>query len=510
MKYAVNSKQMKEIDDYATGVIGIPAMDLMERAAEQVVAQMTKNVTKTDRILAVCGPGNNGGDGVAAGRILYLQGYQVAILFIGDEKKCSAQMKAQLIQARKLGVPMENCNKLSEYNIIIDAIFGVGLNKPVTGVYEEVIQLINESRSIVYSVDIPSGISADGGNILNVAVRAEETITFGYNKTGLLLYPGAEYAGGITVADIGFPEEAANQAGLDTFYYETADLRRLPARRTNSHKGSYGKVLIIAGSKGMSGAAVLSAKAAYRSGTGLVKVLSSETNRIIIQGAVPEALFGAYDEDTMDEEEWKKGLLTDLSWASAIVIGPGLGLGSISEKLLDLVLSAAKVPVIVDADALTLLGRKLDAKAAVRADTLNMLLPPQAILTPHLMELSRLLGVTPEKLSGHLIDTARQCTYNNELSFVLKDARTVVANKKKYYINRSGNHGMATGGSGDTLTGILAAFLAQGMEPYGAACLAVYVHGLAGDAAAREHGTYSMMAGDIVDFIGKVLIPLDE
>ena len=532
MKYAVDSQRMKKIDDYTTGILGIPAMELMERAANKIAAKMIEKITKDDRILAVCGPGNNGGDGVAAGRILYLQGYQVAILFIGDETKCSVQLKAQLMQARNLGIPnlgtlMENCNKLSEYNIIIDAIFGVGLSKPVTGVYEDVIGLINESRNTVYSVDIPSGVSSDDGSIRNTAVRANETITFGPMKIGLLLYPGAEYAGQITVADIGFPEEAANRAKPDTFYYEAADLKRLPARYSYSHKGTYGKVLVIAGSKGMGGAAVLSAKAAYRGGTGLVKILSSKANRIIIQCAVPEALFAAYDDDIIEEAEWEKKVLAELSWASVIVIGPGLSLDSMAEKLLDTVLQHAKVPVILDADALTLLAGKLDARSRTEAgysgdsksetnrlqsrlNELKSYLPAQTILTPHLMELSRLLGVNISKITGHLIDTARQCTYNNELIFVLKDARTIVAGEQNYYINVSGNHGMATGGSGDTLTGILAAFLAQGMEPYGAACLGVYVHGLAGDAAAKEHGTYSMMAGDIIDSIGKVLIQLDS
>ncbi len=547
MKYAVDSQQMKRIDNYTIDVLGIPALELMERAAEALVAKMLEKLTKEDRILAVCGPGNNGGDGVAAGRILYLQGYQVAILFIGDEEKCSLQMKAQLMKARSLGIPIlgfsrENSNKLHEYNIIIDAIFGVGLSKPVTGLYEEVITWINGSGGMVYSVDIPSGISSEDGSVKNAAVRARETITFGHAKIGLLLYPGAEYAGSITVADIGFPEEATRQVNPDTFYYEAADLKRLPPRRNYSHKGSYGKVLIIAGSKGMGGAAVLSAKAAYRSGCGLVKVLSVKANRLIIQQAVPEALFAAYDEGT-EEMEWEQKILTDLAWASAIVIGPGIGLSDLSERLLDLVMANANVPLILDADALTLLARKLNSRKTIEAaktakaeenaeaaeiaeasedarsplygmrkrlEDLKALLPARAILTPHLMELSRLLDLELGDISGHLIDTAHQCTYNNELIFVLKDARTIVAGEHKYYINVSGNHGMATGGSGDTLTGICAAFLAQGMKPYDGACLAVYVHGLAGDAAAKEHGSYSMMAGDLIESIGKVLILLDE
>ena len=518
MRYAVDSKKMKQIDDYTTGNLKIPAMDLMERAANKLVEIMQQRITKRDRILAVCGPGNNGGDGVAAGRILFMQGYQVAILFVVEESKCSKQMKAQLALATKLGVPQENRDKLTEYNIIIDALFGVGLSKPVCGVYEDIILLMQEHSAYIYAVDIPSGISADDGRISNVAVKAEETITFGHNKIGLLLYPGAEYAGKITVADIGFPEEATKHSRPDTFYYETDDLASLPIRKNYSHKGTYGKVLIIAGSKGMAGAAALSARAAYRSGAGLVKLLSSESNRIILQSQLPEALFAAYDTEGQNGDEKQQQLLADLAWATAVVIGPGLGQSSFSYELLETVISRAKVPLIIDADAITLLSKKIgeyrassslsDPEVTQRLVELSELLPEKTILTPHLMELSRLMGLSITEISDNLIDTARNCSYNSKLIYVVKDARSIVAETGRYYINVSGNHGMATGGSGDVLTGIIAALAAQGMEPYDAACLATYIHGLAGDAAATERGAYSMMASDIVSSIEKVLIKL--
>ncbi len=513
MKYAVDSKRMKMIDDYTVNTVGIPAMELMERAASKLVSVMQQSITKEDRILAVCGPGNNGGDGVAAGRILFLQGYHVAILFIGEEGKCTPQMRAQLEMAKNLEIPLENSNKLSEYNIIIDAVFGVGLSKPVTGVFEEIIRKLNENQSVVYSVDIPSGISAENGAVMNVAVKADETVTFGHNKIGLLLYPGAEYAGKITVADIGFPLEATEQARPDTIYYQKEDLKRLPKRKNYSHKGTYGKVLIIAGSKGMAGAACLSARAAYRSGAGLVKVLTSECNRIILQAQLPEALFAAYDDEDRDAETLQQQILADLTWATVIVVGPGLGLSKVSAELVETVIRKAKVPVIIDADAITLLSMRLEEhgkeashRPEQRLSTLSDLLPAGTILTPHLMELSRLLGLPVSDIANNLIDTARQCSYNNKLIYAVKDARTIVARDNRYYINVSGNHGMATGGSGDVLTGIIAAMIAQGMEPYEAACLAVYIHGMAGDEATREKGSYSMMASDIIGSIEKVLI----
>ena len=509
MRFAVDSEKMKKIDDYTVQVMQTPALELMERAAQEVVAVIKQKIDKADRILAVCGSGNNGGDGVAAGRILYLQGYHVAILFIGEEEKASVSMKAQLERARNLGVPFENSNKLPEYNIIIDSIFGIGLSREVTGQYETVINQINLCNNTVFAVDVPSGISSDNGKIMKVAVKADYTITFGNQKLGLLLYPGVEYAGNITLADIGFPEEATKQAGPDIFYFEKNDLAGLPIRRNYSHKGNFGKVLIIAGCKGMSGAAYLSAKAAYRTGAGLVKVLTSEANRIILQTSLPEALFSAYDEESLDVDELQQKLKEELEWASVIVVGPGLGLSLTAAELLENVIRKAKVPIIVDADAMTLIAKKLDQQKVndlqERLKALTALLPEHTILTPHLMELSRLMGISVSEISDNLIDTARQCSYNNNLIYTIKDARTIVTQGNLRYVNVSGNHGMATGGSGDVLTGILAGLIAQGMKEYDAACLGVYIHGLAGDIAAEEKGTYSMMASDIVNSIEKVM-----
>lgn len=508
MKYAVDASKMKQIDEFTIEKIGIPAMVLMERAAYETVSVIKRNIKRTDRILVVCGTGNNGGDGVAAGRILYGEGYDVAILFIGEETKCSPQMKEQLAIARNLELPFENCNKLHAYNIIIDAIFGVGLTRPISGYYADIIEQINASQSKVFSVDIPSGISADSGKLMSIAVKADYTITFGYQKHGLLLYPGVEYAGKIIVADIGFPKIAAEQANLDTFYYEKEDLNRLPLRKSYSNKGSYGRVLVIAGSKGVSGAAYLSAKSAYRCGAGLVKVMTSEENRAIIQTLLPEALFSAYDEVTEDSEGRLRRLLSELDWASVIVVGPGLGQTKEAEYLLDIVMNKAKVPVIYDADAITLLAGWMDYQKLAgqsRIDYLTERLQEQSVLTPHLKELSRLIRVPVSDISDNLIDTAIQCSYNSKLTYVMKDARTIVSHQHQRYINVSGNHGMATGGSGDVLTGIIAALIAQGMTLFEASCLGVYVHGYAGDVAAQEKGHYFMMAEDLINALEKVL-----
>jgi NAD(P)H-hydrate epimerase len=497
MKHIVDSDKMKSIDKYTMEVIKVPPLVLMERAAMEVAFKVKQSIKKEDRILVVCGPGNNGADGVAAGRILFLQGYQVAILLLFEIEKCSEQMKIQLTIAKKLDISINNSKKTYEYNIIIDALFGVGLSKPIEGSLANIINEINQGNHKVFSVDIPSGISADTGKAMKVAVKADFTITFGYMKQGLLLYPGADFAGEISVADIGFSDKALQSVKADTFYYTIDDLSLIPKRKRNGHKGTFGKVLVIAGSEEMSGAAYLSAKACLKMGVGMVKILSSQENREIIQTLLPEALFASYDKD--------RNISSSIGWADVIVMGPGLGLSDKTEELIDRVLNLKpKSRLIIDADAINVLAAKLDddiVTTSGRIDMLAELLPAGTILTPHPMELSRLIGLSMADILENAIDIANQCSYNNELVYVMKDARTIVAKSTRKYINSSGNSGMATAGSGDVLTGIIAGLVAQGMEAYEASCLGVYIHGLAGDLAKDKLGEYSLMAGDIVDAI---------
>lgn len=497
MRYIVDSSKMKQIEKYTMEDIKIPSLVLMERAALELVTLVKQKIKKDDHILVVCGPGNNGADGVAAGRILYLQGYQVAILLPFDREKCSEQMNIQLTIARNLGIRIDNSTRISEYNIIIDAIFGIGLSKPIRGHLGDIISEINRGNHKVFSVDVPSGISTDTGKVLGSAIRADYTITFGFMKQGLVLHPGADYSGEIILADIGFPDKALMAVGADTFYYTKEDLKKLPHRKPNGHKGTFGKVLIIAGSEGMSGAAYLSAKASYHMGAGMVKVLTASINRSIIQTLLPEALYASYDSD--------EDISSMISWADTIVIGPGLGLTKKTEELLSLVISQQEVPLVIDADGINILARWLDKDSISLKDRLRKLpeiLPRHTILTPHPLEMSRLLGMDLSDISDNVIDIANQCSYNNELTYVMKDARTLVAGSDKKYINVSGNNGMATAGSGDVLTGIIAGLLAQGMDTFEAACLAVYIHGLAGDIGAKKVGYYSLKASDIVDSIG--------
>ncbi len=510
MNTVVNSAQMKAVEDYTIENIGIPAIVLMERAALSVAGMVKKHADNQGRILAVCGTGNNGADGIAAARILSMEGYDADILLLGDENKASFLARQQLAIARNLGITIYNNIVIAEYTIIIDAIFGIGISRNISGVYQGIIEEINSGEHVVFAVDMPSGLSADSAKPMGIAVKADYTVTFGLNKIGLLLYPGCEFAGAVTVADIGFPQNAVLAAGSHYFIYGPADLAKLPKRKNYSNKGTYGKVLIIAGSLNMSGACFFSAKAACRTGAGLVKVMTVEENRTILQSQLPEALMFTYAPDSFDNKKTDE-MIKEIEWADVIVIGPGIGVNEIAGKLLELVLNYGNGPVIIDADGINLLARKAEklenqiAAKCNRVENIASYLPKQTILTPHLKELAVLLNMPVEEITGNLIQTADQCTHKNKLIFALKDARTIVAYENMRYINTSGNNGMSTGGTGDVLTGVIAGLAAQGLNAKEAAMLGVYIHGLAGDKAREVKGSYALIASDVIDALSLVL-----
>lgn len=505
MKWILDSKQAKEIDSYTIEQGGIPSLVLMERAALAVVEEVEAYIDKEQRILCLCGVGNNGGDGVAVSRILTQRGYKVVCEIVGNMQKASCDMKKQYEIGQKIGVKFGNKENIKEYNIIIDALFGIGLSRNVTGEYAELIEEVNKAEKYVISVDIPSGICANTGRICNVAIKANKTITFGYWKMGLLLYPGCTFAGQVIVAEIGFlqlPEKFCS-----TFLYEKEDIKNyMPKRKDYSNKGSYGKVLVIAGSKNMAGACYLSASAAYHMGTGIVKILTTEENRVILQEKIPEAVLFTYTSETLERqrEEIKKEIVN----ASAIVIGPGLGRTDSAKFIMDLVLEYSKVPTVIDADGLQLLSgnNQIQSSYDKKTEIWNCKLPSNFILTPHLKEMSDLLGkkLSTKEIQEHLLEIRKICK-ENENVLVLKDARTLVSQKERLYVNMSGNHGMATAGAGDVLTGILAGLLGQNMQPFEAAALGTYIHGKAGDKAYEKKGSYSLMAQDIIFAIPEVL-----
>ena len=451
MQMIVDASLMKSIDNRTINEIGIPSMVLMERAALSVAEHVKCHVDIRARILAVCGSGNNGADAIAAARILKLQGYHADVLILSDIDKCSNESKEQINIAKNLGISIYNNINLNEYTIIIDGIFGIGLNKPVKGEYLHYIKLINQGNHTVFSVDIPSGLSSNTGKPLNEAIKADYTITFGFNKIGLILYPGCEYAGKVHVADIGFPRLDRKKEAINFYTYDKTDLLMLPKRNNDSHKGDYGKVLIIAGSIGMNGACFLASLAAYRIGAGLVKVIVAQENRSIMQTMLPEAIISTYKQGEELEKADIEEILDNLSWATTIAIGPGMGTSKISEEIFDLVLNNSKVPIIIDADGINILANKINRiennnkEKINRIQELAKILPPHTVLTPHLKELSRLIGIDLSKIQENIIEIADICTHDNDIIFVMKDARTIVAHKNNRFINTSGNIELSQG-----------------------------------------------------------------
>lgn len=493
---------MKEVDRYTIETIGIPSLVLMERAALAVVSEIEALVNKKNNIWVLCGNGNNGGDGIAVARLLHLKGYKIWAILAGTRESGSREWLAQLDIAEKIGVQLVNCPEFppGECDLFVDALFGVGLNREVLGTYKEIMEKVIAYRpEITVAVDIPSGIHSDSGQIMGTALRADVTVTFGFEKLGTMLYPGKEYSGRVVIADIGFPDQSLSATMPGFFTFESGDTKEIPLRPAYSNKGSFGKVLVVAGGRNMSGAAYLSALAAYRTGAGLVKIFTIEENRTILQSGLPEAIIATYDpeEAEADTAAFKELLKKQCEWASVIVLGPGLGREPYVKNLVEEVLTNAYVPIILDADGL---GAIADHPDLTGYFTENI------IVTPHLGEMARLTGSSVEAIKKNLIAAAREYADRFGITCVLKDAVTIGALKdQRTYVNSSGNSAMAKAGSGDVLTGIIAGLLALGLEESDGAALGVWLHGRAGDAVREKYGSYSLLASQLTEEIYTIL-----
>ncbi|MCD8324633.1 MAG: NAD(P)H-hydrate dehydratase [Clostridiales bacterium] len=494
MKYVLTAAQMQQCDANTMGKFKMPSAVLMERAALAAVGEIEERFPAPGaRVLLACGTGNNGGDGLAMARLLFLKGYSVQILFPGNEEKCSAEAARQLSIVREYGIPVVKQYPEGTFDVIVDALFGIGLCREIGGVYRQMIERMNGADAWKLAVDIASGISADNGAVMGIAFRADRTATFGFAKIGQLLYPGAAYTGELRVEDIGIDRYSLCGFQPAVRMPEASDLSLLPPRQDDSNKGTYGKVLIFAGSYNMAGAAAFSAKAAYRAGAGLVKVATDASNRTIIQNLVPEAVLATWDERT-DMDRFAE---EQIAWADAVIIGPGIGRSRRAQELVKSVLERAKVPCLVDADGLNILAEKMDWIDTGRENL---------VLTPHLGEMARLCKMSVAKIKKDLLAVAEVFSSRYNVVVALKDSRTVTAAPcGRTYINTTGNHGMATGGSGDVLSGVIGALLARAVPAEDAAALGVMLHGMAGDAAAGTVGKTSMTASDIIDGLCAVL-----
>ena len=496
MKEVLTPQQMQAADLYTQMEIGLASLVLMERAALFCMAEI-KKMAGVHRVLCVCGRGNNGGDGIAIARLLHCAGYHAEVFFIGSAQSATASNAAQLKTYKALGGIICDTPCLNEADLIVDAMFGIGLSRDLEGEAAALTEQINAGNVPVLSVDIPSGIDGETGAVRGSAVMAEVTVTFQFLKRGLLLEPGRTHCGRLVCADIGIvrPQDLCVQA----FCYDKEDLQSLlPPRRARSNKGSYGKLLIVAGKEGMAGAAVMCATAALRCGCGLVKVMSAPANRVILQTRLPEALYAPFPEG----EDMGARLQEELAWADAVAIGPGLGTDETARSAVSAVLQYSRVPVLMDADALNVL-----AQQGIGEDTFHLRAADEkipVIITPHPGEMGRLCKTSIADILHSLSKTALDFAKQHRVICVLKDAATVVSDGQALYINRSGCDGMATGGSCDVLSGVIAAFLAGGLDGMRAACTGVYLHGLAGEYAQAKLGARGMTAMDIAGALAPV------
>lgn len=492
MKYLVNASEMRRYDSNTIEKIGIPACVLMERAALAVAEAVERHCAgfMGERcVLVLAGMGNNGGDGLAAARLLAEKGYQVEVWCVGNREKASAQWLQQMDILEKYPVERIDRPKKQTYTVLLDALFGVGLSREVSGSFACAVDTFNALGGWKLALDLPSGIDSDTGKVWGTAVRASATVTFGFCKRGLMLYPGHGYAGNVTIADIGISSRSFYGEEPGMYAYEGDAAALLPERDRGGNKGTFGKVLLTAGSRNMAGAAVLSARAAYRAGAGMVKVLTPRENRIILQQAVPEALLGTLEEISQGME-----------WADVLAIGPGLGKGETAGKCLGQAVLESGRPLLIDADGLNLLSEDRNLRAALSNQGKE---GRKIVLTPHVGEMARLTGRSVSECGGNLPAFGMELAKELHGVVAAKDARTFICGEDHAIcVNLSGNSGMATAGSGDVLAGVIAGLLAQGMEVFEAAAVGAYIHGCAGDEASRRRGEHACMAEDIIEALG--------
>ncbi|MCM1187799.1 MAG: NAD(P)H-hydrate dehydratase [bacterium] len=489
MQYLVTAEEMRSCERYMIEKAGMPAAVLMERAALSVRDRIreycgSERVTGK-RVLVMAGAGNNGGDGLALARLLADDGWQAEIWFVGDEEKCSELWRLQRNIVNCYLVCFSTKPKRDEYTILVDALFGVGLSREITGVFAEAVEIFNRLDGRKFSLDLPSGVDSDTGRILGTAVKADETVSFGFCKRGLVLYPGCEQAGKITVADIGISGSCLDGREPGMYALDGSVQALLPVRDRLGNKGTFGKVLLAAGSVNMAGAAVLAARAAYRMGAGMVKVITPGENRVILQQAVPEALIGT-------EADLEDGM----KWADVIAAGPGLGKSEFAARMLKKILKESSLPLLLDADGLNLAASHRRLRELLAAGGRQ---GREIVLTPHVGELARLAGKSIREVKEDVAGCGSKLAMELQAVVAAKDARTFICKPQgPVCVNLSGNSGLATAGSGDVLAGMIAGLMAQGMKAGPAACAGAYIHGKIGDAVSAEIGEHACMAGDLV------------
>lgn len=513
----VTAEQIKKLDENAIKGLGIPGIVLMENAALSVVDEITRDLggVHNRNIVVFAGKGNNGGDAFAAARHLHIMGANVLVIIAGKSTDISGDALVNLNILRNMKVKMVEVTDKADIDMtasglyisdaIIDGIFGTGLERNVEGLTFDIIETINKSGRYVVSIDVPSGLDGSTGRIMGTCVRASKTVTFTFPKLGMVVAPGVFFCGNVVVRDIGIPPAAGLFEGpvihlIEKSMVSGAADKRMP----DTNKGDYGKVLVIAGSQGMTGAAALCASAAMRTGAGLVYPAVPKSLLAILEQKVTGPVFVPF-EDRDKGTICKKGIgpvLEKMAEVDAAAVGPGLSTEKEAAEAVREILLECRVPVVIDADALNIISEDLHILKKVNT---------AAVVTPHPGEMAKLMGTSVREVQHNRIDMAREFSKRWEVITVLKGYRTVISDPEgNVYVNPTGNAGMATAGSGDVLTGMIAALLGRGYKPVDAAVSGVYLHGLAGDLAAAEKGEHGMIAGDVVEKIPDAIKSVDN
>lgn len=502
--------QMRALDRLAIDELGIPGMVLMENAARSVADAVEEHFEDVFAVVILCGPGNNGGDGLAAARHLSARGYDVRCLVGAEPDRLSDDARRQLDICRgaKLDVdivdPLEMAGWVREegplWDLAIDALFGSGLDRPLEGGWAETVEALNRSPLSILSVDLPSGLNGDLPRPIGPHLDAEVTVTFAAPQPAHVLAPALEAVGRLEVADLGLPATVLREFPADLDLLEPFEVRGLlPIRARSAHKGDAGHTLIWAGSPGRSGAAILAARAAGRIGSGLVTVVAPRTVTAAADSASIESMSLTLTEPG-DPEAVTEAVLDAALQRSVLAAGPGLGQGDAIAKSIRAVVARCPVPMVLDADAVNAFAG--EAESLKDRESI-------AVLTPHPGELGRLLGLSAAKIQENRLAAARQAAERTGCPVVLKGYRTLIALPEEgTWICPTGGPSLATGGSGDVLTGMIAGLIAQGLPPHHAATVGVYLHGATGDRLALEQGEAGLLAGDLIEALPRTHLDL--
>jgi hydroxyethylthiazole kinase-like uncharacterized protein yjeF len=508
----VTAAEMAAMDQSTIEGVGIPGVVLMENAGRGACEVMWRRFPDLagKRVLVLAGGGNNGGDGFVIARHLWQRRVQVDVCCLRKSADYRGDARINLDIVKKLGVPVtvmadvadlpQLRERLAAAELVVDAILGTGLNAPVRGFYRNVIELVNELGRPVFAVDLPSGLDATTGLPLGACVRATATATFGLAKIGQLVTPGCSFVGHLEVVDIGLPRNVTEMEEPPRLWLDPRDMAPLVrAREIASHKGSFGHVLVVAGSVGKTGAGAMASMGAARAGAGLVTLAVPVSLHGLMEVKLTEVMtepLAETAEQTIAEDAVPR-LKKLLEGKEALALGPGISTQEETGRVALRLVEASPCPVVVDADALTVLVNHPGVLRRARAPV---------ILTPHPGEMGRLSGLSPAEVQSRRVELAQAFSKEHGVTLVLKGARTLVASPEgRLAVNGSGNPGLASGGTGDVLTGLIAGFLAQGLAPFQAACLGVYSHGAAADRLAARYGDRGLMATDLLPEIPAVL-----